>query len=126
MKDWRKLSAGRKLNRLIAEELGWEIAQDIEYSDLLTGLRPEKERTIEGPAAGTWEVPDFSRSLSASLALIESYDFYIYHYVDGIPAKYRVLIKDHLLRTGTGLAETLSLAVCYSWLNYQEDHHDGT
>lgn len=118
--DYRTMEAGRELDRLIAERLGWtETSEHYLDPNVLVGKHPKETGHAWFPLA----VPRYSTDLNAAMALLPTADGDIWslhygHYGDPYTvaiSRIKVAAPEYL-----GDANTPALAICRAWLAWKD------
>lgn len=129
MTDWRDLPAGRELDRLIAERLGWRV--DLEHGDVYDQdgefVPPDDRRTWDrNPSENElWsQVPEYSTDLNAATTLLAHF----FWRLTGTPdmktneVHYYCTFDSHTDYAGMDTihvyAPTVALAICRAWLTW--------
>lgn len=122
--DYRTMEAGRELDRLIAERLGWT------RFDTMPTVLVEHDNHIDIETLMGWKndfyylvVPHYSTDLNAAMTLLPTADGDIWslHYGDyGDPytvaiSRIKVAAPEYL-----GDANTPALAICRAWLAWKD------
>jgi len=118
--NWGTMEAGRELDKLIAEKLGYTDLQVSDWTQILYGTRPT--RPDDDPyrvQGGMIQEPicEYSTDTDAALTLIDSVkgDF---HLQSPAPNIWQCWFK--VPPVPQGLAETPAFAVCRAWLAWKE------
>ena len=126
--NWREMEAGRELDRVIAERLGWseieqrqlwfEDAYDDGWEQRLFGKRT-------GESVGDDPVPEYSTDANAALSLpLGEAEFFQLHVIPGgnTAARVYVPVSSRLSEAEPPfeISDTPALAICHAWLAYQD------
>jgi hypothetical protein len=120
MNDWKELPAGAKLDRLIAERLGFRVTAGVtqdRYGAVPTVFYMAQRH--ETPR----ELPHYSTDLNAAFMLVEAIDgfaLYVDAFLGGYGTPFEALIPTGDDGNFVGDAATPALAICRAWLAYKD------
>lgn len=144
MTDWQTMEAGKAMDILIADKVGWKIVSrpfgkqvdgylfGFEYN-LMTpqGVLLWENNADQGwrfrasdvwaNATKYWEpsLPDYSTSVDAALTLLPPSDFVLLE-ISGEDGEWKVSLYIGSTSKGAFTAQTLALAICRAWLAWKE------
>lgn len=127
MTDWKTMDAGRELDRLIAERLGWtDLLIDQDWIEV-DGKVEDVVRVLGVPPGAKWkeQVSEYSTSADAALTLFPDDTEWMATYSPYYGPRFRITVgTPHVLDDEYfdvyGNGDTLALALCRAWMAWRE------